>query len=512
MRHLTLIIAVVTTMGFSQVARTLPLTAYGDDTLDVYVSGASAQDNALENLFRLQCESGTLDIYRVGGNQRVFFCRIGGRDRLTGAIDAFPARQKVALFKTSVGGSGNGVGPLIRSRPLRFIDMAVLKQDAASRCPAERRRTIAAAPPFDAFQEHVCTSSKAAARVPDAGLSDVEPRMFAERYGFSDQDIATLTVRSANAVIFGIPVTLKLRDALQAAQFTTDSACHPEHPQYDTAGEDGVVPAESEACMPGLTRPQLAGIFAGTLHEWDLVVNRDGYAMAAVDPATGRITTPPTVMAPADTRVHVCRRVDTSGTQASYEMFFLNQRCTTNAVGFAGAGATVALGTGTSNVKTCLEDRNAKNLWAVGIFSTENVEDTVGGGWRFIKMDRTAPTLLNTFNGRWSFFVEQTIQWRNSRSENPLRGARLKLIEHLSRQAGNPIVLRALNERFRHSWGNGGVLALNTNGHRPPLPVGGVPVSDASIDANPVLALSRAASGEPNNCNPPLAIFPTVAP
>ena len=56
-----------------------------------------------------------------------------------------------------------------------------------------------------------------------------------------------------------------------------------------------------------------------------------------------------------------------------------------------------------------------KNVWAVGILSTESVE-TDNDRRRFIELDGVAPTLCNTYNGRWTFFIEQSYQWRNERS------------------------------------------------------------------------------------------------
>jgi len=508
------------------VASALPLTAYHarpGDTLDIFVSGSSAQDNALERLFRLQCAPDSLDIYRAGGNQRVFFCSFEGREVdeqgvVRGAV--FEGGRKVAFHKSSVGGSGYGVGPVVQRTSVQFVNMADLKRHADERCVPSKRSRRPADPPFDGYVEHVCVNPKPLSMVPDAGVSDVEPRIFAGNFGFSPERLGELTVRSANAFVFGIPVTLNLRDALQAAQFDEGSPCHPAHPDYarpvatapGIEGTPATTHAESEACMPGLTRAQLAGLFAGTLTDWRLVVNARGYPLAAANAATGAIDTPPGVTPPADTRPYLCRRWITSGTQASYEMFFLNQRCAPGVDEFVEASATTSLGTGTSNVKSCLNDRHEKNLWAVGIFSTENVPDPGRAHWRFIKMDRVAPTLLNTFNGRWPFFVEQTIQWRNDKSERPLSGERLTLMDHISRQAGRPEIIRALNLAFVHPFGDAGVMALNTNGHRPPVPTPEHPVTAAVVAENPVLPLTRASLGSPNNCNPPLVVYPTPAP
>ena len=487
----------------------LPLSEYREhsrDILELYVSGASAQDNALERLFRLRCKKNTLDIYRVGGNQRVFFCRINSKATdILPAIEGFPDNLKVALFKTSQGGSGNGVGPLIQRVHRPFINLSDLKKNFEKRCPENKSIKHAAQKPFDEYTEHFCQNPISFSKVPDAGISDVEPKMFIKNFGFTEKQIQTLTVRSANALIFGVPVSLNLRNALQAAQFSIENKCHPKNKEY----KDN---SESKECMPGLTRPQLAGMFAGTITEWRQILNTYGYPMATTDPNSGEILVPPTVDEPSDTRVHLCRRVDTSGTQASFEIFFLNQRCVDNVESFVPASRTVALGSGTSDIKYCLNNNHSKGLWSVGIFSTENVADLEKDRWRFIKVDNYAPTLLNTYLGKWAFFIEQTIQWRNDKSAHPLKGLKLQLIDYISQQAGNPQVIRALNEGFKHSWGTAGIMALNTNNHRPYLMKPGSELKSESIIENPVLPLSRATQGYPNNCSPPLAVFPTPAP
>ena len=106
------------------------------------------------------------------------------------------------------------------------------------------------------------------------------------------------------------------------------------------------------------------------------------------------------------------------------------------------------------------------------------------------------------------FFVEQSYQWRNEKSERPLQGQKLALIAYLGQQLGNPSVIGALDRGFRHAWGSAGVIAVNFTGFRPPLPTPGKPVDDAALDANPVLAVTH----QLNNCSPPLARFPTALP
>src|SRR5215469_12981271 len=96
--------------------------------VELFISGSTAQDEALENLLRLSgavagapnlCEPGSLDIYRgtVNGTaNRAFYCRTSN------AVSGVRAGLRLAIYKSS-GGSGDGVSPVAAGTPLRFIDL-----------------------------------------------------------------------------------------------------------------------------------------------------------------------------------------------------------------------------------------------------------------------------------------------------------------------------------------------------------------------------------------------------
>lgn len=467
----------------------LPATDYNatpGDTLDVFVSGASAQDGALERLFRNSCDAGTLDIFRDGSNQRVLFCRISNA-----GVPGFPvAGQKVAIHKTSVGGSGNGVQPVANQTALGFIDMNAVKTNNLCTSGTSVPSETVAGTTFAGYVEHTGCTAPLRNAVPDAGISDVEPALV----GASAAEISRLNVQSQNAVVFGVPVTEALRNALQEAQGLT-------------------VGAEDEANMPSLSKAQLASIYNGGIVDWTQLVSGNGTDLpsAASNP-------------PSDSQVYLCRRVPTSGTQASFEVYMLGQRCTSGVVGMlpgndggvVGAG-TVNEGSGTGNVKSCLSTHDGANRWAVGLFSTENVAVSEtpavddGNVWRFIKINGAAPSLLNTANGKHDFFMEQSIQWRNAASGNALAGLKLTLMQDIAANAGSPSIIRAINNGFHHSWGDGGVMALITNGHMPTMAAPGAPVTAADVAINPVLTSTKSPQGAPNNCQTPVTFFPVSA-
>lgn len=446
----------------------LPLSQYdatGTNTLRVFASGASAQDQGFERWFRLQCAAGTLDIYRDGSNQRMFFCNINS----TG-IPGFPTAalggKKVAMFKSSVGGSGNGVQPVANQTLLGFLNPPNITGCVTTAVPASGA--------FAGYNDHLCTAGTLQNAVSDAGISDVEPKLF----GATAAEIGRLAVSSQNAVIWGVPVTTNLRNALQTAQGLV-------------AGSD------TEANMPTLSRQQVTSVYAGQLTSWD----------DFTDPATGNGLA--TTAGIADANVYLCRRVASSGTQASFEVNFLRQRCTAEAPVMMSAlnnPATVSEGSGTSNVISCLNGHNTAGRWAMGLFSTENQEGT--GGWRFVKVDGRAPTLLNVVKGGYPYFSEQSIQWRKSPATNLPTGLTLTLLNNFKSEMGSPAIIANLNQGFNHAWGQSGLLALPTNGHLPPA----TPYTAANVTATPVSSQSKSyVNGSPNNCLEPALFAPQHA-
>ena len=493
----------------------LPLEQYhagNGDTVELFVAGSSAQDNGLQDLFRLICEPSSLDVYRVAdSSMRLLFCRTRSGP---GALPGFQPKQKIAFHKSSVGGSGSGVGPLIQHTAVEFLNVRDIREHFAERCPSKRRVYHSDEGALISYTEFECANPSPAHEIPDAGISDVEPQFLLATYGLAPEAIDKLTVHHANAFIFGIPVTLVLRNALQEARFPTSDACNPANSHYFDKVPAGhgtqVQRGESEQCMPGFSRAQLAGIFSGRLTRWRQITSPDGYPLAVKDPQSGQFKSAPGVTAPSDDRVYVCRRVDTSGTQAAYEMFFLSQRCVAGVSSFVKSADNVFLGSVSSDVPRCLASLDEKNLWGVGILSTESVESLKNDSWRFIKMDGVAPTLFNTYSGRWSFFVEQSYQWRNERSGHELRGAKLALMSRIGMTLGDPAIVRILDQNFRHAWGSAGIVALSDPGSDIP-PVRATPgqsISAEAIDDLPVLAVRHDVS----NCGAVVSQYPTAIP
>jgi len=486
--------------------------------IELYISGSSAQDEALENLIRLPadiagapalCEPGTLDIYRgsIGGTaNRVFYCRTSH------AVSRVKPGLRLAIYKSS-GGSGEGVTPVSAATPLPFLDLAKLPQ--TSDC--QSGKAIKATAEWAAYTNHTaCDGAPRLAR-PRAGLSDVNPELVG---GVS----AALTVRPQNQIVWGLPVSKNLRNALQTVQGLVPSSVPHDDPLRDT-----------EASMPSLSRAQVAALFSGAIRSWDMFYDpkgtpltlssllapgppRDPDASGASpgayrpDPGTG-------------SAVYICRRIASSGTQAAYEVHYLRARCEPNALPFLAPndGSTLATGgdvnrlvrtarptgnvfsgVGTADVRACLDAHAQFNRWAIGLLSTENIGNNGNRKFRYIKVDGVAPTLLNAYVGRWAHVTEQSMQWRQSFDPSLSTTAEGGVLEFVARNLGLPRVIAALNSGFIHSWGQGGYLAPASSGFAPPKP----PVTAEALRLNPVggltLSLSRL-----DNCREPVVVQPS---
>ena len=305
------------------VANALPPSEYDASVLNIYYGGATATDNILENNFQLIgpgiCAPGTISVYRVSAsnrNQRVVFCRV-----TSAQVPGFPDApgQKVAFHKESIGGSSNGVVPLIDQSQLEFFNMA-----AAASCTTVT--PVAATTNLNAYTNYTGCPDNTILAVPNGGISDVEPRLSFPAP--SAAGIASLTSTVGLDIIFGVPVTENLYRALQVAQgyIDNDTARNP------TAKCVGGI--DAPGCAPSLTRSQVRGLYTGATGDWSQLfvgngtaTAEDGTSLTAVPGVTAPINTAVAGGPVADSRVFICRRVATSGTQAGTETYFLKQRC-----------------------------------------------------------------------------------------------------------------------------------------------------------------------------------------
>ncbi len=169
---------------------------------------------------------------KPGASQSAVFCTV------TGGGWGLSSIYKVLFHIRTEGGSAMGVLPVVNRTPLEY--MLVHKDNCTETVNGS----------------HVwhCTypTLYPGTHIPDAGISDVEPGMFVAPNvppGFTPWDAANaskLITNTPTGVVFGITVTVKLRNALQEARFGKGTAC---------------VGNETEACMPSLSREQIASHF-----------------------------------------------------------------------------------------------------------------------------------------------------------------------------------------------------------------------------------------------------------
>ena len=479
--------------------------------IEVFLSGSSAQDESLESLMRMRsdlpgipsvCETDTLDVYRGridGVRKRVFLCTTSGH------MPGVPGGLILAVHKSS-GGSGEGVTPITDQLAVPYFDLEALRRKEA----CAQSSPVLKSGDLSAYQNHRSCNAGSVTRIPIAGISDIEPDLLAE-------NPERLVTTSLAQIVWGLPVSKNLRNALQAIQGLVPAEVPHDDPARDT-----------EARMPTLSRTQVASIFAGTLDSWNEVLDLEGRSIAVSSvlaespPARPDLSgTAPGAYRPDSASgrpIYICRRIDSSGTQAAYEVHYLRQRCTTDAPQFVlpddgssvveggdvsrlvrtptPAGRVFA-GVGTSDVRACLDAHDDYNRWAIGMFSTENTGNNASREYRYIRVDGSSPTLINAQQGRWTHVSQPSMQWHETIASDVDKSHEGNVMRFISENIARPEVLRTLNTSFRHPWGRGGYLAVPRGAHD--FSSGAVAGED--LDQRPMAGTTRTLDGITRNCN-----------
>ena len=479
--------------------------------IEVFLSGSSAQDESLESLMRMRsdlpgipsvCETDTLDVYRGridGVRKRVFLCTTSGH------MPGVPGGLILAVHKSS-GGSGEGVTPITDQLAVPYFDLEALRRKEA----CAQSSPVLKSGDLSAYQNHRSCNAGSVTRIPIAGISDIEPDLLAK-------NPERLVTTSLAQIVWGLPGSKNLRNALQAIQGLVPAEVPHDDPARDT-----------EARMPTLSRTQVASIFAGTLDSWNEVLDLEGRSIAVSSvlaespPARPDLSgTAPGAYRPDSASgrpIYICRRIDSSGTQAAYEVHYLRQRCTTDAPQFVlpddgssvveggdvsrlvrtptPAGRVFA-GVGTSDVRACLDAHDDYNRWAIGMFSTENTGNNASREYRYIRVDGSSPTLINAQQGRWTHVSQPSMQWHETIASDVDKSHEGNVMRFISENIARPEVLRTLNTSFRHPWGRGGYLAVPRGAHD--FSSGAVAGED--LDQRPMAGTTRTLDGITRNCN-----------
>jgi len=549
-------------------ANGMPDSATLADTVTVYLAGASAQAELfdrglLDGTKESICKIGTVHKFQdppSGSLQKAYLCELNTAANGSAAPNTnIPSlgKSNLLLLKRDEGGSGPGVYQIVSPSEIAFLNVTT----NPSGCTAVAAGLFAST--------RTCAYNKDTNRTlatPDFGVADVNPQIFtvagenapagtnpASPPGPSSK---TYEVIPGPAQVFGVAVSTKLRNALQQAQFASNSKCNPTNAGYTDAAGTAKDTADSATCMPNLNSDQIAAIFAanntpagglkagiegptlgaGKIHSWKQI------KIGTTDLFTQTIA----ANKPASDKVHICSRTIGSGTKAQFSVKFLNNVCSSTgqklvshadhtAIGevgqsffqagpiadiesqlrpvvhamSSGGGMTECLNEldlGSANTAGSFAPGTAYGAagpeavrWAIGYNSLDK-NATLSSSYRFIKVDGVLPTLQNVVNGTYPDWVEGTFQYNVS----VLKDAKmLQLVKEMVSSFGTPSVVSFVNtSAATHTFGTSGFLAVPNSVH--PAPQNGLLNLAAPVNPFSHAVFPGTAGQATNNCRNPL--------
>jgi len=482
------------------------------DTVNIRISGASAQDAGILGTALSLCQAGTVHRYAISNNV-AFFCMpdVGTNP---GQLNVPAGKTKLAIYKYSVGGSYFGVGPVnsntatdgssltTSGNQLPFLDLSKI---TTANLVGATTSTVTFNTTLGSYVNVALNIGTNASNTAGSGavttaattyigVSDVEPAFFTN-------SAANLTSTNVYALIFGVPVSLNLRDALQTQQIAAGTLAA------------GCVGLETEACMPSLSSAQLQSAYTQGGQTWA------GIGVSFAGP------------------IYVARRVNSSGTQKTFEALIAK---TVNGQGglkncvvqdaaqtpFAFLGGSlgnddtaagdpasacssapqpVFSGSGGGDVRACLIAHNAAGRGAIGMLTTEDKATTgsAAGNWRFVKVNGVTPNQVQTAAGNYPYWVESFLHSRTGGAfaTTAALGYTSALFS-LNRDLINPTLIAQINGAD-HSFGKAGLMGLYSK--QGLIPPAGLAFTGAQP---PVLPWTKAdGGGVTNNCVAPTVNF-----
>ncbi|MGP1717474.1 MAG: hypothetical protein ACTS9Y_09890 [Methylophilus sp.] len=333
-----------------------------------WLSGASAPTQNVMLGFAAGCEANTLAVFHGGtagavvpgasntGNAFAYACKRSGVVSVLyytnqgGSLNAYSAH-----VPNDVAGTGFGVNTTLNR----------LANVASANCSNVGAITVTnqGGTPVYKCESAVIngfTATDNTPKKPAGGFSDVEAALFGvNAAGYGEEKNAGVTQ------VFGVMASEPLYRAMQVAQgiYTTVALAN--------SGDAGFLPRNA----PSISREQYASLVSDPLVSW---------APLGVD---------------INKEVIVARRVNTSGTQASSNAFFLGNPCVGNpsTLGkLSPIGADVSdpgfvnviEGGETNDVRTAISGASANDEFAIGVISLENAAAT---GRRYLKVEGVHP-------------------------------------------------------------------------------------------------------------------------
>jgi len=333
---------------------------------EAWISGASAPTYNVFQGFAAGCDAGTLSFFhdqtvttavRPGsaGDNLGYACTRGG--------------VVSVLYHTIAGGSYNAFAPHVdgvQLTRLKNLDSVSSNNCVTSGATINVNADQTAVPVYRTCANGLgATLADGAPALPAGGFSDVEGALF----GKPVADFGTETPANVGQV-FGVAVSRPLYRALQVAQGITNNT-------------DALDPNFDPANAPNISSAQYVALITGTYTDWSALI-------------PGNTTTP----------IRIGRRVDTSGTQASSNAYFLKNPCNGDpTIGGALPPQTTA-SAASLEIPTYVvtEDSSTSSLknkfttntnYVIGVMSLENnwraETRTDRNGYRFVKVDNVHP-------------------------------------------------------------------------------------------------------------------------
>ncbi len=403
-------------------------------------------------------------------NYRINVCTL----RNTTAVPTSIRGLKVAFYSRSQGGTLFGVRGIAIPQAIKFID--------GSTCPADDANpaTEQLCPTLTADADYTVPDGAGDGHVPDFGLSDEEPLFgceVAKENGpvqCNAAEVAALkTAKVTAAPVYQLPWTIQAGDQL--------------------ATELG----------GNISAAVLAGIFSGNYQSVADIKSAMGVTPLAGDDTEG---------------LKVCRRTNTSGTQAGHAHLWLGSAfCGANtkiasfidatfddnngANGFP-ANYTVVENSSSSNVENCVVQVVADRGRSIGINSLENAPKPGGAN---LSIDGIVPSQETAALGKYRWYAESTL---NSNSDTINNVAALNDFINADLTARATITQRG---QFRTLFlanvrDPAKIVASGLNGINA-IPGFGIP-TDPFVAATPVGWTTKLVGQGGSNCKAPLPVFP----
>jgi hypothetical protein len=389
----------VSTMAAAGITPAQIEAARGAGTLDqAWIAGASAPTRSIYEGWVKGCQAGTGSIFTAQaasntstapgslGNFFAYACTRGTRTSVLyhtvdgGSLNAFtPFTNGTKLARLSYFG-GNATSCAKQATGYTDASNTANNADLYKGCA---QSGAAVALDANGVQTSANRGINAAALTADAlapqqivgGFSDVEPALFSAAIGGGNVSNFGTVSNAFLGQAFGVAVSNPLYRRLQQVQGLTESGT-----------------SFTPALAPSLTRGQIASILA------------DGGAVQTAESWF------PILGVEDDEKVIIQRRVDTSGSQASSNVFFLGNPCLGGSALLPATTTSgnyqVVLNSGSGNVKTNITTASnaaAGSRYAIGVLSLENdptLENAANKDYHYIKIDGAHPETGDVVNAR----------------------------------------------------------------------------------------------------------------